>query len=66
MNPPLQPLAYDTTADAESIKKTLTPQGSELVSLSQNPVDAVWDNRPPRPKNSIFYLEEKYSGKNLF
>jgi Xaa-Pro aminopeptidase len=52
-----------TTADAQALKKSLGK--SELVHLSQNPVDIVWGSeRPQRPKNPIFPLDVKYSGLN--
>ena len=53
-----------TTADAQTLKKSL--EGSELVPLSQNPVDVVWgSDRPSRPKNPVFALDVKYSGLNM-
>ena len=33
-----------------------------LVSLSQNLVDAIWEDRPTRPASLVFHLDEKYSG----
>jgi Xaa-Pro aminopeptidase len=50
--------------DAQALKKSLGK--SELVHLSQNPVDIVWGSeRPQRPKNPIFPLDVKYSGETL-
>ena len=49
-------------ADAESLGKELSPKGSELVSLSENLVDAVWTDQPARPASLVFHLDEKYSG----
>ncbi|KAJ7512391.1 Creatinase/aminopeptidase [Mycena galericulata] len=47
-----------SAVDAESLTKELKPRGSELVSLSQNPVDSVWaQERPPRPKSQVFSLD---------
>ena len=52
-----------STADAQALKKSLGK--SELVPLSQNPVDIVWGSeRPQRPKNPVFALDVKYSGLN--
>ncbi|KAG9311846.1 Creatinase/aminopeptidase [Chiua virens] len=52
-----------TLADAQSLKNSLGK--SELVPLSQNPVDIVWGSeRPRRPKNPVFALNVKYSGLN--
>ncbi|KAG2058192.1 Creatinase/aminopeptidase [Suillus hirtellus] len=53
-----------SAADAESLKKSLEPRGSVLVSLQQNPVDVVWGkDRPPCPHNSVFPLDVKYAGE---
>ncbi|KAI9568021.1 Creatinase/aminopeptidase [Boletus coccyginus] len=50
--------------DAQTLKKSLGK--SELVSLSQNPVDIVWGSeRPQRPKNPVFALGVEYSGETL-
>ncbi|KAG2340928.1 Creatinase/aminopeptidase [Suillus weaverae] len=55
-----------SAADAESLKKSLEPRGSELVSLQQNPVDIVWGkDRPPCPHNSVFPLDIKYAGETF-
>ncbi|KAG1741526.1 peptidase M24, structural domain-containing protein [Suillus paluster] len=51
-----------SAVDAESLKESLEPRGSELVSLQQNPVDVVWGkDRPTRPQNSVFPLDVKYA-----
>ncbi|KAF5318517.1 hypothetical protein D9619_010897 [Psilocybe cf. subviscida] len=50
--------------DAESLTKQLSAKSSQLVSLPENPVDAIWDKRPPRPANKVFHLDEKYSGQS--
>ncbi|KAG1779396.1 peptidase M24, structural domain-containing protein [Suillus placidus] len=56
-----------SAADAESLKKSLEPRGSELVSLQQNPVDIVWGkDRPPCPHNSVFPLDIKYAAGETF
>ena len=47
---------------AESLSKELLSKSSELVSLSQNLVDAIWEDRPTRPASLVFHLDEKYSG----
>ncbi|KAG1738708.1 peptidase M24, structural domain-containing protein [Suillus lakei] len=55
-----------SAVDAESLKKSLEPRGSELVSLQQNPVDIVWgEDRPPCPHNSVFSLDVKYAGETF-
>jgi Xaa-Pro aminopeptidase len=53
------------SADAETLKKSLEPCNSELVSLEQNLVDIVWgQERPARPKSKVFPLDTKYSGES--
>ncbi|KAG0707891.1 peptidase M24, structural domain-containing protein [Suillus ampliporus] len=53
-----------SAVEAESLKKSLEPRGSELISLQQNPVDIVWGkDRPTRPQNSVFPLDVKYAGE---
>jgi Xaa-Pro aminopeptidase len=54
---------YFILADAETLNKSLSSKNSELVSLSQNLVDTIWEDRPARPASLVFHLEEKYSGK---
>lgn len=48
--------------DAESITKELEPLGSKLVSVPKNLVDEVWSDQPVRRLNTVFHLDEKYSG----
>ena len=49
-------------ADAESLQTSLRPKESHLVSLTENLVDHVWEDRPARPANEIVPLDIKYSG----
>ncbi|EIW74358.1 Creatinase aminopeptidase [Coniophora puteana RWD-64-598 SS2] len=52
--------------DAETLKTSLTPRASELVSLEKNLVDVVWGSeRPARPQNKIFPLPDNYTGESL-
>ncbi|KAJ7249434.1 putative Xaa-Pro aminopeptidase P [Mycena rebaudengoi] len=55
-----------SAVDAETLTKALKPRGSELVSLSKNIVDSVWEHRPARPKSSVLPLAIKYSVAWLF
>ncbi|KAI0084760.1 Creatinase/aminopeptidase [Irpex rosettiformis] len=52
-----------TAADAESLQTSLKPKQSHLVSLSENLVDAIWENRPARTANEIVPLDVKFSGE---
>lgn len=50
-------------AEALELRKTLQSRSSELVALTQNPVDIVWGSeRPQRPKGKVFALDLKYAG----
>ncbi|KAJ2913800.1 hypothetical protein MD484_g6609, partial [Candolleomyces efflorescens] len=50
--------------DAAALQKNLESKNSELVLLRNNLVDEVWGtDRPPKPHNPVFYLDEKYSGQ---
>uniref|UniRef100_A0A8H7XM06 Xaa-Pro aminopeptidase P n=1 Tax=Psilocybe cubensis TaxID=181762 RepID=A0A8H7XM06_PSICU len=53
-----------SASDAESLNKQLAPKESSLVSLSNNLVDEIWTDRPARPANPVFHLDEKYSGQS--
>ncbi|KAF8970449.1 Creatinase/aminopeptidase [Flammula alnicola] len=53
-----------TASDAESLNKQLSVKSSELISLPNNLVDAIWKDRPSRPANKVFCLDEKYSGQS--
>lgn len=47
---------------ARSLQKIVEKNSAEMVLLGQNPVDAIWPNRP-KPKNSaVFFCPEKISG----
>lgn len=50
-------------AEALRLRKSLQSRSSELVALTQNPIDIVWGSeRPQRPKNKVFVLDLKYAG----
>jgi len=54
-----------SASDAESLGKQLSPKGSSLVSLTENLIDTIWDDRPARPKSKVFHLDEKYAGQSV-
>ncbi|KAG8830122.1 hypothetical protein FRC17_005374 [Serendipita sp. 399] len=61
-------IGFDPTlisiGDANDLEKDLKERESVLVPTS-NLVDNVWaGDRPSRPSNEVFVLEEKYSGKS--
>ncbi|KAH8102236.1 Creatinase/aminopeptidase [Cristinia sonorae] len=51
-------------SDADGLQTSLKPKDSALVSLSDNLVDLVWPERPPRPANKVFPLDVKYAGQS--
>lgn len=53
------------TADTKSLESDLKDKESVLVP-TENLVDKVWGKeRPERPSNTVFPLEEKYAGKSI-
>ncbi|EAU82877.1 aminopeptidase P [Coprinopsis cinerea okayama7 len=55
-----------TEEDAAGLRKNLAPKKSELVPSKKNLVDIVWGSeRPARPQNPVFHLDEKYSGQSF-
>lgn len=52
-----------SATDAEGLQTSLKAKESHLVSLTENLVDKVWENRPARPANEVFPLDLKYSGE---
>ncbi len=50
--------------DAKDITAELSKKGSSLVSIRENLVDNVWSDRPTRPGQPIFVLDEKVAGRS--
>jgi Xaa-Pro aminopeptidase len=53
-----------TVTEKKLWKHSLKSVNGELVSVDENLVDAIWDDRPALQHNPILVLEEKYSGKS--
>ncbi|KDN39533.1 putative aminopeptidase P, cytoplasmic [Tilletiaria anomala UBC 951] len=56
-----------TAEDAQALEKELVKKSSKLEAITQNLVDEVWDadgNRPPKPSEPIFALDDKTAGKS--
>jgi Xaa-Pro aminopeptidase len=51
--------------DARTISTELTKVGSSLVPLEKNLVDLIWQDRPKRPSEKIFVLDDKYTGRSV-
>jgi Xaa-Pro aminopeptidase len=56
-----------TAPDARKLSETLKKKASSsLVDVKENLIDQVWaSDRPPRPKEKVRVLAEKYSGKKF-
>lgn len=48
---------------AERLKTALTEYGGELVSIENNLVDQLWEDRPALPKAPVYCQPEKYAGE---
>ena len=56
-----------TAEDVKGLKKELQKKGSEVVALTENLIDQIWDaegGRPPKPSEPIFMLPDKAAGKS--
>lgn len=62
-----QVFAYDpwlySFAQINAYKKTLAPQGILLQACASNPIDALWEDQPERPKNPIWIHPLSYAGE---
>ncbi|KAH0847014.1 hypothetical protein AYO21_02289 [Fonsecaea monophora] len=53
-----------TAIDARKLSETLKKKShATLVGVSQNLVDKIWTDRPPRPAEKVIVLSDKYAGK---
>ena len=61
-------IAYDpwlhTIGEVDRLSQTLTETGGELISLSDNPIDGIWTDRPAPPKGQAFLHGENLAGKS--
>ncbi|MFM8860239.1 MAG: aminopeptidase P family protein [Methylocystis sp.] len=62
-------IAYDpwlhTSAQIERFKKLLAEKGATLIALDQNPIDALWRDRPAEPKGRIFIYPSQLAGQSV-
>jgi len=60
-------LAYDpwllTPGQVSRYEAACKKAGGELVAVDENPVDAVWTDRPPPPLAPVRHLETAYAGE---
>ncbi|XP_055632957.1 xaa-Pro aminopeptidase ApepP-like [Toxorhynchites rutilus septentrionalis] len=52
-----------TSTEFERLSGVLSAGGIRLMILERNPVDAIWNNRPPQSNGSLIPLDIKFSGK---
>ncbi|OQV01901.1 hypothetical protein CLAIMM_07188 isoform 2 [Cladophialophora immunda] len=53
-----------TATDARKLSETLKKKShATLVGVSDNLVDKIWNDRPPRPAEKVIVLSDKYAGK---
>ena len=48
----------------ESATKALAAKGAELVAVSRNPIDEVWDDQPAKSDARLVVYEDRYAGQN--
>lgn len=63
-----QRLGFDamlhTVREVRRLRKICAEVGAELVPLKDNPIDAVWDNRPAAPIGPVALHSETFAGKS--
>ena len=61
-------IGYDpwlhTTESADSFKKACARGGAELVAVADNPIDALWQERPASPSAPVVLHDVKFAGES--
>jgi Xaa-Pro aminopeptidase len=61
-------LGYDpwlhTPGQIERFEKAAVAAGGELVPLAENPIDAIWNDRPPPPKGAVSRHPPRLAGES--
>jgi Xaa-Pro aminopeptidase len=61
-------IGYDpwvhTKGWVESATKALAAKGAELVAVSRNPIDEVWDDQPAKSDARLVVHADQYAGQN--
>lgn len=47
------------------MSKALSSAGHSLVAVQDNLIDAIWEDRPPRPSTKLMALGLKYTGQHF-
>ena len=53
-----------TQAGVQKLRRSLDVIGADLVFVADNPVDAVWDDRPPPPSAPAVPHEARFAGRS--
>ena len=53
-----------TQTQRERLERGVSGAGAELVPVVQNPVDAIWENRPPPPTAPVVPHELRFAGRS--
>ncbi len=53
-----------TVAEARRYRDACAAAGAELVALPDNPIDAIWTDRPAPPLGAVREQPEKYAGES--
>lgn len=60
-------LGYDpwlhTPGVVERLAKSAAAAGAELVAIEPNPIDSIWDDRPPVPLGKVSLHAQRYAGE---
>ena len=61
-------LGYDpwlhTSESAEKLRKVCATVGAELVAVDDNPIDALWSDRPAPPAGPVTLRDIKFAGES--
>ncbi len=61
-------LGYDpwlhTAESADRLRKACATAGAELVAVDDNPIDALWTDRPPAPAGHVSLRDIKFAGES--
>lgn len=53
-----------TQTQLEWLRKAVAEAGAELVAVAENPVDAIWANRPPPPRAPAEPHPDRFAGRS--
>lgn len=53
-----------TPAQLDGYRRACKRAGGRLVAMADNPVDAVWDDRPPPPLAPVVRHDERFTGES--